>query len=302
MGSRLKVMRLLLQDGSLDGLLTVEDSVWNNGTLLSCPRENIGKLLEQEEVNRYGIYLLLSDKKVYVGQSTLLKKRIENHILGKDWWERAIILTMRDDSLNKSDIDYLESVLIDKSFECNTLDTDNKKEGNKQKVDKFRKAELDEYLDEALFILELIGVNVFSKNNKKNNLVKTVPTNPESKIEMRSKSETLKFIKDNNFDFGDAYVSYAKKQDKRDLYWNNASSKETKNDWYLVLNNQIDHEIIVLYLPKGSFETSLTPQTGKITIRKDRQNYLDINIDSNTLIEKRSKINFSRFIVKKINY
>ncbi len=295
-------MKLLLQDGSLDGLLTVEDSVWNNGTLLSCPRENIDKLLEQEEVNRYGIYLLLSDKKVYVGQSTLLKKRIENHILGKDWWERAIILTMRDDSLNKSDIDYLESILIDKSFECNTLDSDNKKEGNRRKVDKFRKAELDEYLDEALFILELIGVGVFSKSNKKKELVKTVPINTKSNIEIRSKSEILSFVKDNGFNFNNCYISYAKRQEKRELYWNNASTNETKNSWFLVLNNQFDHEIIILYFPKGSFETSLEPQKGKITIRKDRPIYLDIYVDSNSLVEKRSKIDFSKFVVKRINY
>ena len=50
MGSRLKIMKLLLQDGTLEGLLTIEDSSWNNGTFLSCPRENIANLLSQDEV------------------------------------------------------------------------------------------------------------------------------------------------------------------------------------------------------------------------------------------------------------
>ena len=189
MGSRRKIMKLLLQDGTLEGLLTVEDSIWNNGTFLSCPRENIANLLLQDEVNRYGVYLLLSDSKVYVGQSTQLKQRIEQHILGKDWWQRVIVLTTKTDSLNKSDIDYLESVLIEKSILCGTLDSDNKNKGNKQKVDKFRKAELDEFLDEALFILELIGVTVFSKNasSKQTTIISTIKPISSDEVEIRSK-------------------------------------------------------------------------------------------------------------------
>ena len=230
MGSRLKVMKLLLQDGTLEGLLTVEDSSWNNGTFLSCPRENINNLLAQEEVNRYGVYLLLSDSKVYVGQSTQLKQRIEQHILGKDWWQRVIVLTTKTDSLNKSDIDYLESVLIEKSIICGTLDSENKNKGNKQKVDKFRKAELDEFLDEALFILELIGVTVFSKGTakKQSTIIPTIKTISTEEIEMRNKSEIISFLKSKGFSIKTNYISYAKRQDKSDYFWNNARAEETK--------------------------------------------------------------------------
>lgn len=241
MGSRRKIMKLLLQDGTLEGLLTVEDSIWNNGTFLSCPRENIANLLLQDEVNRYGVYLLLSDSKVYVGQSTQLKQRIEQHILGKDWWQRVIVLTTKTDSLNKSDIDYLESVLIEKSILCGTLDSDNKNKGNKQKVDKFRKAELDEFLDEALFILELIGVTVFSKNasSKQTTIISTIKPISSDEVEIRSKSEVRSFLKSNGIKLNTKYVSYAKLQDKTNCFWNNARVEEASNPWTLVLNNQI---------------------------------------------------------------
>jgi len=36
---------------------------------------------------------------VYVGQSSDLAKRLSQHIAGKDWWDSAIILTTKDDSL-----------------------------------------------------------------------------------------------------------------------------------------------------------------------------------------------------------
>ena len=304
MGSRLKVMKLLLQDGTLEGLLTVEDSSWNNGTFLSCPRENIANLLSQDEVNRYGVYLLLSDSKVYVGQSTQLKQRIEQHILGKDWWQRVIVLTTKTDSLNKSDIDYLESVLIEKSILCGTLDSDNKNKGNKQKVDKFRKAELDEFLDEALFILEFIGVNVFSKNanSKQTTIISTIKPISSDEVEIRSKSEVRSFLKSNGIKLNTKYVSYAKLQDKTNYFWNNARVEEASNPWTLVLNNQIKKIIYVLEIPSDSFEFSEYPENGKICLRKDKQYYMDLNINGNTFVDRKSSIDFSKFITNEIKY
>ena len=88
---------------------------------------------------------------------------------GKDWWESAVIITTKDDSLNRSDIDYLENVLIEKAFALKKLDSDNRKSGNPPKVDVFRKEFLGQYLDEALFLMQLIGIKVFadSKSTKK---------------------------------------------------------------------------------------------------------------------------------------
>ena len=297
-------MKLLLQDGTLEGLLTIEDASWNNGTFLSCPRENIANLLSQDEVNRYGVYLLLSDSKVYVGQSTQLKQRIEEHILGKDWWQRVIVLTTKTDSLNQSDIDYLESVLIEKSILCGTLDSDNKNKGNKQKVDKFRKAELDEFLDGALFILELIGVTVFSKNtsSKQTTIISTIKPIPSDEVEIRSKSEARSFLKSNGIKLNTKYVSYAKLQEKTNRFWNNARVEEASNPWTLVLNNQIKKIIYVLEIPSDSFEFTEYPENGKICVRKDRQHYMDLNINGRTFVDRKSSIDFSKFITNEIKY
>lgn len=61
-----------------------------------------------------------------------------------------------------SDIDYLESKLISLAVEAGTSDSDNKKKGNREKVDEFREAELNQYLDEALFLLEIVSVTVLN--------------------------------------------------------------------------------------------------------------------------------------------
>ena len=162
MSAQAKIINMLLYDGSLGGVIRIEDSNWNAGELFSAPRESVSEMIDTGACNRYGVYLLLSANKVYVGQSSDLAKRISQHIAGKDWWESVIILTTKDDTLNRSDIDYLEYVLIEKANAIQNLDSDNKKSGNPPKVDIFKKTLLNQYLEEALFLMQLIGIRVFA--------------------------------------------------------------------------------------------------------------------------------------------
>ena len=101
---------MLLYDGTLGGVIRIEDSNWNAGELFSAPRDSVSDLLKTGACNKYGVYLLLSPNMVYVGQSSDLAKRLSQHMAGKDWWESAVIITTKDDSLNHSDIDYLEKM------------------------------------------------------------------------------------------------------------------------------------------------------------------------------------------------
>lgn len=169
MSAQAKIINMLLYDGSLEGVIRIEDSNWNAGELFSAPRESVADLLKTGACNKYGVYLLISTDMVYVGQSSDLAKRLTKHMSGKDWWESAVIITTKDDSLNRSDIDFLENVLIEKAFALKKLDSDNKKSGNPPKVDVFRKVFLGQYLEEALFLMQLIGIKVFadSKATKK---------------------------------------------------------------------------------------------------------------------------------------
>lgn len=76
---------------------------------------------------------------VYIGQASDLAKRLNQHLIGKDWWESAIILTTQSKFFNRSDIDYLEAVLINRAKAIGRLDSDNKQKGNTYNPDKFRK-------------------------------------------------------------------------------------------------------------------------------------------------------------------
>ena len=112
MMTKTKTIKMLLYDGSLNGVTNISDSAWESGKMYSAPRESIGNLITRADCKKYGVYLLLSDHQVYVGQAVDLERRTKQHLTDKDWWTQVVLMTTKDDSFNASDIDYLEARLI----------------------------------------------------------------------------------------------------------------------------------------------------------------------------------------------
>ncbi len=294
--AKAKTINLLLYEGHLDGVISIEDSSWNSGELYSTPRDSVLELLDTDACKKYGVYLLLSKDKVYVGQSSDLSKRITQHTVGKDWWESVVILTTKDDSLTHSDIDYLESVLINKAFKINRLDCDNKNKGNNPKVSKFQKVVLDQYLEEALFLMQLIGITVFS-DKPVGTLINTIDTKTKLAIGTRAKKAAISFIEEKGILIG-KQVTYAMKQAGREEFWANPQKELLNQEWWLILNNTATLELIVLKVPKGS----LIIKKDGFHVRADKPELLDLNINTDTLKDRKSGVDFSAFVVKRIKY
>lgn len=303
-----KTINLLLYDGNLSGVISIEDSSWNAGELYSAPRASVNDLLETDACKKYGVYLLLSSDMVYIGQSFDLAKRITQHTVGKDWWESVVILTTKDDSLNHADIDFLEAVLIDKAFSINKLDCDNKKKGNPPKVDKFRKVYLGQYLDEALFLMQLIGITVFSdgmmkpKGKKSSALpqISTIDVKTKLAIGKRAKAEAIQFVKAHGVALSKD-VTYAVRQAKKNEYWANPDVGLLDKDWFILLNDNINMVITILKIPASRLHLKANNADG-FYVRKDKPYYIDLNIGIDSLVDRMSGIDLSQYVIEKINY
>jgi hypothetical protein len=304
--AKAKTINLLLNDGSLNGVISMEDSSLNKGELYSAPRESVEDLVSTDVCSRYGVYLLLSEDMVYIGQASDLARRIKQHIIGKSWWERVVILTTSDDSLNRADLDYIESVLIAKASSVGRLDCDNKNVGNKQKLSKFREVEIQQYLEEALFLLELIGINVFKPTQQKSHvtasskLIPTVANTTESQRAIREKKEAISFLEAKGIVIG-KQTNYAKRGDTKAEYWINPQRTVVDKDWYLVLNNQFKCELTVLHIPANSFVIGADNCEGLI-VRGDNPSRIELNISDETLIDRTSKCSFKEYEIARINY
>ena len=297
--AKAKTIKLLLYEGDLDGVISIEDSSWNSGELYSAPRSSVSELLETDACKKSGVYLLLSKDMVYVGQSSDLAKRITQHTIGKNWWESVVILTTKDDNLTHSDIDYLESVLIDKALKINKLDCDNKNTGNKPKVSKFDKVVLDQYLEEALFLMQLIGISVF--NDKKSGaLINTVDVKTKLTVGKRAKAEAISYLKEKGITVGKK-VTYAVKQQDTGMFWANPKKGLLDHEWWLILNNNEKKELVVLKVPDHSISLDPHGVTG-VLLRADKPDLIDLNIDTKTFKDKKSNIDFSPYVIEKIKY
>lgn len=116
-----KLIRLFLVEGDPDGIVTAEIQ---NMTIYatSFPRTKINVFKKREEAKKAGAYILVGDNlvnplkpRVYVGEGTPVIDRINSHDDSKnkkDFWDRAIVFTSKDDYLTKTQIQYLESKLV----------------------------------------------------------------------------------------------------------------------------------------------------------------------------------------------
>jgi len=303
MKPKARILKLFLKNGTLDGFFNVVDTN-TTVSVYSCPREGINELFEEEASDGWGVYFLLSDSQVYVGQSTNLKKRIDQHTIGKPWWQKVVLLTTTNDNLNRTSIDYLEAEFIKMAEEVGSLDIDNKTRGVKLKIDRFDQTQLNIFIEDSLILLELIGVNVFKKftDKKLNTIIKTNSKLTESEFQGLLKREVIDFIKSkHNIDLP-KNVSYGKLQESKKWFWINPDVSFLKSEWTLILHNQFEKQILILRIPQNTLEASIEKTNGLLILRKDKVNYIDLNITAKDFIDQRSKIDFKPFIKEIIKY
>lgn len=294
--SRAKVINVVLESGTLDGVVQISNKTGDDVIIFSAPRKSIDELLELEQSRNFGVYLLLSDKKVYIGQSTDLKNRIKNHIVNKDWWNRVILMTSASNRFNHSDIDYLESALIDKAQLNHSLDTENKKSGNKVNIQRGDQITLDNYLEDSMFLLDFIGVTVFGKESQDKDKQR-ISLVSSKVMQLVQRSNAIKYLQSKNVIAKD--YSYAKRKDIKDEYGIDPQVSKTDKEWIIVLNNTVEYKFFIIRVPEGTIDRE---QIKKFRRRKDDKNKLTLLIDGVTLVDKRSGFDFSPFVEQIIPY
>ena len=307
-GARAKSINLLLYDGTLQGVIGIEDSSWR-GELYSAPRESMDALLGSGACDKYGVYLLLAHNRVYVGQSSDLAKRLSQHVTGKDWWENVVVLTTKDDSLDHTDIDWLESALIERAKSVVNFECDNQRRGNPVKVDRFKETFLIPYLDEALFLMELIGITMFSADRRGEDAVQAYGratrvdvTNVHNRLAFgtRAKSVALEYLEESAIEVS-SHNNYANLSGDGSEYFLNPQRNRLSVDWTIILNDTSRHELIVLDVPAGSLRM-VDGATRGLIARRDNTSQLDLHLSAVSFKDRRSGVDFSKFLVTKVAY
>lgn len=167
-----KSVRLFLADGTPGGLLTAEIMNWT-GHIVAAPRSDLAALLKRPETSRTGIYILLGDDPesvgglvAYVGEGDDVSKRLYHHARpedqgGKDFWDRAIVITSKDTNLTKAHARYLESRFISLGLQANRAKLTNWTTPQPIALPEADLSDMEYFIDQARIVLPVLGVNVF---------------------------------------------------------------------------------------------------------------------------------------------
>src|SRR5712691_799978 len=110
------IIKLFLPRGDAKRLRTAEISNWT-GKAVAAPRTELDELLQREELNNSGVYILSGtdplsgSPRAYIGEAEVIRDRLKQH-KSKDFWVSAIVFVSKDENLTKAHIRYLEGRLI----------------------------------------------------------------------------------------------------------------------------------------------------------------------------------------------
>lgn len=162
-----KHIELFLVDGEQGGITTANVSGWT-GHILSGPRTALTRLLSREEAHRNGVYLLLGDNPdaienvaCYIGRTEDFSARFRQHDRKKDWWNRAVLVSSRDDSFNEGHWGYLESRLVEIAATAKRCSLpDNAQTPQTRKLSEAQQSDAETFLHQVRVVLPVLGVSI----------------------------------------------------------------------------------------------------------------------------------------------
>lgn len=165
-----KSLRLFLVDGTAGGLVTAEIMNWT-GHVVAAPRSDLGALLKRAEAARTGVYILVGEDPdslggliAYVGEGDDVGRRLYQHSRpepdGKDFWDRAIVMTSKDANLTKAHARYLESRLITVAGDAGRARLVNGTAPPLPALPEADVSDMEYFLDQVRIVLPVLGLNV----------------------------------------------------------------------------------------------------------------------------------------------
>lgn len=160
-------IRIFVPDGDPEGVRIIDRMNWT-GHGIVFPREKWPTTRQRGEFSRTGLYLLSGYESaedeiptVYIGEGDVIRNRIESHFQTKDFWDRAIVFTATNNSLNKAHVKWLEHALVNRALQAKRCMLDNATEPQEPALSEAERADMQGFLQEVLQILPLVGLRVF---------------------------------------------------------------------------------------------------------------------------------------------
>lgn len=162
-----RLIQTYLPDGTLEGIRVIELSDSSIKAFV-IPRLQLKNAKVREELLRPSIYFLVSssDSLGYIGESENFFHRVKNHDQNKQFWDVAVAIVSTTNSLEKSDVKYLESLAVERA-QSGSMTIENKTVPIRNNVHEFKLHTLQKILDDTQLILTSLGYDILASPNIK---------------------------------------------------------------------------------------------------------------------------------------
>lgn len=149
------------------------------------------------DLNKPALYILLNEdeKKAYIGETDDFVKRINQHLSKKGFWNEVLVfLGSNEDTLSKTEVQYLEFLAYNRAKETLSYDvTENTQSPKQPHMNVMQKGKADKFFKYVQFLAKFIGCGIFEK--RPNVVLKTVLVTNVAKyqpVEIQYTPEDLK--------------------------------------------------------------------------------------------------------------
>jgi hypothetical protein len=153
-------IKLFLPRGEAKSLRTAEISNWT-GKAIAAPRTELDDLLQREELDKAGIYILSGTDPLsglprsYIGEAEIIRERLKQHKT-KEFWVSVIVFVSKDENLTKAHVRYLESRLLTEASQVGRFTIEQNQAGG-SKLPESDREDMEVFLSRIRQLLPVLG-------------------------------------------------------------------------------------------------------------------------------------------------
>lgn len=161
-----KTIQIFLPGGDPRGIRVAEITT-RIVQVIEVPRSLLPEFLKMPESNQVAVYFLFgeaedgADQTVYIGQTGDLRARLVTHNRTKEFWERALVLISRTNSLTQTHALFLEWHCIQAATKAGRYATENSTNGTKPHSPAPLEADCLEIFETGQALLSTLGFPLF---------------------------------------------------------------------------------------------------------------------------------------------
>lgn len=116
--------------------------------------------------------------------------------------------------------------------------------------------------------------------------------------EVRTKNiktkKAVELFRDKGYKISNYYTSFATKNTDHNVYWINPDKRHLQEDWYIILNDNINKRLYLLFVPKNSIK--------ELKMRNDKICNVSITYNDLNFVDIHSGVIFKDYLIDYINY